>query len=88
MAADQERCAALARLEKQDAQLADLGQQLANAICTCRSAAANDMADMQAELTELQATQLTFVFLCRYELHAQEPSHEARLALHRLPWQC
>ena len=56
VAADQERCAALARLEKQDAQLADLGQQLATAICTCRIAAANNIADAQAEAMELQVT--------------------------------
>ena len=64
MAADQERCAALARLEKQETQLADLGQQLAAAICTCRSAAASIVADVQAEAAELQVTQLTSVLLC------------------------
>lgn len=64
VAADQERCAALARLEKQDAQLADLGQQLSIAICACRSAAANDMADVQAETMELQVMQQTSDVLC------------------------
>ena len=64
VAADQERCAALARFEEQDAQLADLGQQLASAICTCRSAAASDVAHMQAQASELQVTQLTSGLLC------------------------
>ena len=85
VAADKERSAALARLEEQDAQLADLGQQLATAICTCRSAAANELADEQAHATQLQVMQLRFS--SRMKAPCSNTKPQLQQALNLLPWQ-